>query len=242
MTNRYLQDNFAPVREEQTVTDLPVTGPCREHLDGRYLRIGPNPLGNPGENHHWFLGDGMVHGVRIVDGRGEVVPQPLRALQRASPASWASRVARPDWPVGDFAANTHVISARRPDAGAGRGRVAAVRADRGARHRRPHRLRRDPADGSPARRLHRPPARGPRDRRAARGVLQLAARQPGRLHGARHRRAHPQDGAGRGRRQPDDARLRADRELRRALRPAGGLRQAARDSRRCRGRRGCRPG
>ena len=30
-----------------------------------------------------------------------------------------------------------------------------------------------------------------------------------------------------GRRQPDDARLRADRELRRALRPAGGLRQAA---------------
>ena len=66
-------------------------------------------------------------------------------------------------------------------------------------------------------RLHRPPARGPRDRRAARGLLQLDARQPGGLHGARHRRADPAQRRRQGRRQPDDARLRPHRELRRAL-------------------------
>ena len=81
MTNRYLQDNFAPVREELTVTDLEVTGRLPEHLDGRYLRIGPNPVDDRPEGHHWFLGDGMVHGVPSRRRRGEVVPQPLRALR-----------------------------------------------------------------------------------------------------------------------------------------------------------------
>ena len=28
-------------------------------------------MGNPGEHHHWFLGDGMVHGVRLVDGEAK---------------------------------------------------------------------------------------------------------------------------------------------------------------------------
>ena len=241
MANRYLQDNFAPVHEEQTVTDLAVTGKLPEHLDGRYLRIGPNPMGNPGERHHWFLGDGMVHGVRLVDGEAKwyrnryvrsnaVARTTRRAGQARRLADGRLRGQHPrDHP-------------RRPDPRAGRGGLAAVRADRRARHRRPDRLRRHAADGPPARRLLRPPARGPRDRGAARGVLQLAARQPGRLHGAGHRRPHPQDGAGAGRGQPDDARLRAHRELRRALRPAGGLRQAAGARRRCRGRHGSRPG
>lgn len=68
MTNRYLRDNFAPVHEEVTSFDLDVTGRVPEHLDGRYLRIGPNPIGSPGEGHHWFMGDGMVHGVRFAEG------------------------------------------------------------------------------------------------------------------------------------------------------------------------------
>jgi carotenoid cleavage dioxygenase len=109
MANRYLQDNFAPVREEQTVTDLRVTGRMPEHLDGRYLRIGPNPLGNPGDQHHWFLGDGMVHGVRVVDGeakwyRNRYVRSNAVARRLGEPAT------RADWPVTDFAANTHVLS------------------------------------------------------------------------------------------------------------------------------------
>ncbi|MET8702526.1 carotenoid oxygenase family protein [Kitasatospora sp. NPDC004723] len=71
-TNRYLSGNFAPVTEEVTAYDLPVTGRIPAHLNGRYLRTGPNPLGveDPAA-HLWTLGEGMVHGVRIRDGRAE---------------------------------------------------------------------------------------------------------------------------------------------------------------------------
>jgi carotenoid cleavage oxygenase len=68
--NRYLEGNFAPVGEEVTVTDLPVTGRIPEHLDGRYLRNGPNPVVAPDPaSYHWFLGSGMVHGLRLRDGQ-----------------------------------------------------------------------------------------------------------------------------------------------------------------------------
>ncbi len=43
--NRYLSGAFAPVTEEITAYDLPVTGRLPAHLNGRYLRNGPNPLG-----------------------------------------------------------------------------------------------------------------------------------------------------------------------------------------------------
>lgn len=70
--NRYLSGRLAPVTEEGTAYDLPVTGRVPAHLDGRYLRNGPNPLRveDPAA-HIWTLGAGMVHGVRIRDGRAE---------------------------------------------------------------------------------------------------------------------------------------------------------------------------
>ncbi|MBY8859602.1 carotenoid oxygenase family protein [Nocardia sp. CA2R105] len=72
MANRYLEGGFAPLQEEFTLTDLPVTGTIPDHLDGRYLRNGPNPVGElDPELYHWFRGDGMVHGVRLRDGRAE---------------------------------------------------------------------------------------------------------------------------------------------------------------------------
>ena len=62
----YLEGNFAPVSEEVTAHDLKVEGAVPPELTGLYLRNGPNPRkGDPG---HWFLGDGMVHGVRLEDG------------------------------------------------------------------------------------------------------------------------------------------------------------------------------
>ncbi|QDP97655.1 dioxygenase [Microlunatus elymi] len=59
---------FAPVPDEIDAHDLEVIGNIPAELDGRYLRNGPNPL--PGDRAaHWFIGHGMLHGVRISSGR-----------------------------------------------------------------------------------------------------------------------------------------------------------------------------
>ncbi|MFY9808046.1 MAG: carotenoid oxygenase family protein [Pseudonocardiaceae bacterium] len=72
MGNDYLEGNYAPVRREQTITQLAVTGTIPAHLDGRYLRNGPNPIAEVDPAlYHWFAGDGMVHGVRLRDGNAE---------------------------------------------------------------------------------------------------------------------------------------------------------------------------
>lgn len=68
----YLQGNFAPVLEEVTALDLEVTGTIPEGLDGRLIRNGPNPQGEVDPaTYHWFTGVGMVHGLRLRDGRAE---------------------------------------------------------------------------------------------------------------------------------------------------------------------------
>jgi 8'-apo-carotenoid 13,14-cleaving dioxygenase len=64
----FLTGIHAPMTEEVTLTELTVTGTIPPTLNGRYLRIGPNPIA-PDPGHHWFTGDGMVHGVRIEGGR-----------------------------------------------------------------------------------------------------------------------------------------------------------------------------
>ena len=63
----HLRGNYAPVTDEVTAFALPVEGAVPPALTGRYLRNGPNP--KSGESSHWFLGDGMVHGVELRDGR-----------------------------------------------------------------------------------------------------------------------------------------------------------------------------
>lgn len=70
--NPYLEDFLAPVRAEVTATDLEVTGHIPEHLDGRYLRNGPNPVADVDPAiYHWFSGDAMVHGVALQDGQAK---------------------------------------------------------------------------------------------------------------------------------------------------------------------------
>jgi carotenoid cleavage dioxygenase-like enzyme len=54
------------VTDELTEFDLPVDGAIPAELDGWYLRNGPNPRQ---ATAHWFTGDGMIHGVRIENGR-----------------------------------------------------------------------------------------------------------------------------------------------------------------------------
>jgi carotenoid cleavage dioxygenase len=68
-TPAHLRGNGRPVTEEQTLTKLKVTGSIPAELDGRYVRNGANPLS--GISDHPFFGDGMVHGVRIRDGKAE---------------------------------------------------------------------------------------------------------------------------------------------------------------------------
>ena len=49
--NRFLEGSFAPVTEEITAFDLPVTGRLPAELSGRCLRNGPNPLGLDDPNY-----------------------------------------------------------------------------------------------------------------------------------------------------------------------------------------------
>lgn len=68
--NSFLSGNYAPVRDELTVTDLPVRGRVPDGLNGRLLRNGPNPIQvDDPVRYHWFVGDGMVHAIELRDGK-----------------------------------------------------------------------------------------------------------------------------------------------------------------------------
>ncbi len=69
--NPYLLGNYASVADESTYTDLQVTGTIPAELEGRFLRNGPNAVGADPSNYHWFTGRGMVHGMRLRDGKAE---------------------------------------------------------------------------------------------------------------------------------------------------------------------------
>ena len=67
--NQYLVGNFAPVKDELTVADLPVGGAIPPEINGRFLRNGPNPIAPDPAAYHWFTGDGMLHAVELRDGK-----------------------------------------------------------------------------------------------------------------------------------------------------------------------------
>jgi carotenoid cleavage dioxygenase len=67
--NPFLSGIHAPMTRELTLSELAVTGTIPAGLDGRYLRIGPNPIDADPASYHWFIGDGMVHGLAIEDGK-----------------------------------------------------------------------------------------------------------------------------------------------------------------------------
>jgi len=68
--NPFLAGIHTPLKVEHTLTDLKVTGTIPAALNGLYLRNGPNPFEPPNPaTHHWFVGDGMLHGVRLEGGK-----------------------------------------------------------------------------------------------------------------------------------------------------------------------------
>lgn len=66
----FFRGNFAPITFEAEADNLPVRGELPMGLHGTLYRNGPNPQFAPRDfNHHWFIGDGMVHAFHIADGR-----------------------------------------------------------------------------------------------------------------------------------------------------------------------------
>ncbi len=107
----YMRGNFAPVDDEATLTRLEVEGAIPEGLNGVYLRNGPNPPASKGTPGHWFMGDGMLHGLRLGDGEARGYRNRwvrTRALEGAR--SMNADFTR-DYTVG--AANTHVVAHRK---------------------------------------------------------------------------------------------------------------------------------
>ena len=97
-----------PVREEIEAFDLPVEGVLPPTLRGNYIRNGPNP--RPGaEPAHLFLGDGMLHGIRIEDGKATSYRNRwVRTREFVEHAPYISNVGEVDLTVG--AANTNIVA------------------------------------------------------------------------------------------------------------------------------------
>ena len=113
----YVTDVFAPVFEEQVLSDLPVTGSLPSDLNGVYLRNGPNPRFEPKGDYHPFDGDGMIHSAHFDNGRLVIRNKWVRTdawMKEDASASaeyWGIRQTlkgRDDKPVKD-SANTDVI-------------------------------------------------------------------------------------------------------------------------------------
>jgi carotenoid cleavage dioxygenase-like enzyme len=85
----YLEGLLAPVSDEISATNLRVRGRIPAELTGRYFRNGPNPL--PGQDPgHWFVGDGMIHGIRVRDGGAEWYRNRWTRTAKLAGAQWIS--------------------------------------------------------------------------------------------------------------------------------------------------------
>ncbi len=102
----HLRGSYAPVTEEVEAFDLAVQGRIPDGLNGTFVRNGPNPMS--GRSPHWFAGDGMLHGLRVRDGKAEwyrnrwVRTRTLEGARRRDPNTGEA-----DLTVG--VANTHVV-------------------------------------------------------------------------------------------------------------------------------------
>lgn len=103
---------YAPVTTESTAFDLPVEGRLPTDLNGRYLRNGPNPIdtGQPDLSaHHWFIGDGMVHGVRLHDGHAEWYRNRYVGSTTLCHARGVPDLPGPEWSGNPIGPNTSVM-------------------------------------------------------------------------------------------------------------------------------------
>lgn len=103
----WLKGNFAPIAKENEQTNLLIEGAIPSDLNGRYLRTGPNPMSGPTD--HWFLGDGMVHGIELSGGsanwfKSKLVQTPMLNMSPDTDFFTASMAS-----LENGLGNTHVI-------------------------------------------------------------------------------------------------------------------------------------
>jgi carotenoid cleavage dioxygenase len=108
VTNPFLLGNYAPVHDELTDEHLEVIGTVPRELSGRYLRIGPNPYAMPEGPYHWFVGDGMVHGVELRDGAASWYRNRWVRTTPITDATHEPAASGPAQPMYD-ASNTNVV-------------------------------------------------------------------------------------------------------------------------------------
>lgn len=65
----FLEGNYAPWRSEDNFASLEIIGKIPADLNGVLLRNGPNPQFDPLGQYHWFEGDGMLHAIRLINGK-----------------------------------------------------------------------------------------------------------------------------------------------------------------------------
>ena len=85
---------------------MSVVGTIPPDLNGRFVRNGPNPAS--GTSPHWFLGDGMLHGVQLRDGRADWYRNRLvRTKSLSGEGTYVDDQGHVDFTVGP--ANTHIV-------------------------------------------------------------------------------------------------------------------------------------
>lgn len=99
-SNPFLSGNFLPVKKETQAAPLTVSyDKIPEQLDGTYLRNGLNPLFEPLTFTYPLDGDGMIHAVRLQNGkasyRNRFVQTSALALERRAGRAVYGSVARP---------------------------------------------------------------------------------------------------------------------------------------------------
>ncbi|HEU5302790.1 MAG TPA: carotenoid oxygenase family protein [Acidimicrobiia bacterium] len=111
-SNPYLAGNFAPVRDERDDDALDVTGAIPPELTGLLLRNGPNPILDPDPAaYHWFLGDGMLHGIELAAGNARYRNRWVRTADACAALGEPAPLDAPP-AVNDIGAkaNTHVVA------------------------------------------------------------------------------------------------------------------------------------
>ncbi|KAK8537814.1 hypothetical protein V6N13_096383 [Hibiscus sabdariffa] len=87
-----LSGNFAPVNELPPTECEVIQGALPSCLDGAYIRNGPNPHYFPRGSYHLFDGDGMLHSLRISQGKATLCSRYVKTYKYTTERSLGSPV------------------------------------------------------------------------------------------------------------------------------------------------------